>query len=86
LKNDLVQKLLKFRKKKFLVPKDVEVGAFMNEIRRHIPELGPKETLYMFVHDNQVVKPSTCLRELLEKYKDEDGLLYFTYDTETIFG
>lgn len=44
-------------KRKFLVPSDISVSAFVFEIRKHMPEIDANQTIYVFV-DNTL--PPQC--------------------------
>jgi len=72
-------------KKKFLVPRDLTVGKFVFEIRKHMPNLNEEKAIFLFVED--VLPPSSALMsQIYEKHKDSDGFLYITYSGENTFG
>eukprot|EP00727_Mastigamoeba_balamuthi_P004909 m51a1_g14416 putative autophagy protein 8 (125) ;mRNA; r:456746-457833 len=71
-------------KKKYLVPRDITVGKFVYEIRRHM-KLKPEKAIFLFVND--VLPPTGALMsQIYERHKDEDGFLYVTYNGESTFG
>eukprot|EP01122_Echinamoeba_exundans_P006108 TRINITY_DN1656_c0_g1_i2.p1 TRINITY_DN1656_c0_g1~~TRINITY_DN1656_c0_g1_i2.p1 ORF type:complete len:119 (+),score=35.00 TRINITY_DN1656_c0_g1_i2:115-471(+) len=72
--------------KKFLVPQDSEVAKFILQIRKHM-KLNSAEAIFIFVGDKHY-QPigTTMMSEVYEKHKDEDGFLYITYSSESIFG
>jgi len=72
-------------KKKFLVPKDINVSMFIAEIRKHLPGLPPNEGIFIFTN-NLLVAANDILGTLYEKNKDTDGFLYVTYKLDNIFG
>lgn len=73
------------QKKKYLVPKDITVGKFIFEIRRHMSELEPEKAIFIFV--NNVLPPTgAMIASIYENHHDEDGFLYITYSGESTFG
>ncbi|KAK9747569.1 hypothetical protein RND81_02G000900 [Saponaria officinalis] len=71
-------------KKKFLVPRDMSVGAF-NHILGNRLELSPGKALFIFVKDTLPLT-SSLMESVYESYKDEDGFVYMCYSTENTFG
>ncbi|KAH9622273.1 hypothetical protein KSS87_001373 [Heliosperma pusillum] len=71
-------------KKKFLVPRDMSVGAF-NHILSTRLQLTPGKALFIFVKDT-LPQTSTLMDSVYESCKDEDGFLYICYSTEKTFG
>ena len=78
---------INFDSKKFLTPRDISMGGFLTELRKHT-KLSPEEALYIFCGDkNGVLVPTNqTINEIYEKYKDEDGFLYITVALENTFG
>jgi GABA(A) receptor-associated protein len=74
-------------KKKFLVPNDLTAGRFLYEIRKHI-HIDARKALFLFVGQGQGTLPPTgmVMSQIYERYKDDDGFLYFTYAGENVFG
>ena len=72
---------------KFLVPKDISVGAFLGEIRKQA-SIRPEEAIFIFCGSSNgiLVPTSSNISEVYDKYKDEDGFLYITVALENTFG
>jgi len=71
-------------KEKYLVPNDMKMGEFMVIIRKRL-KLFKEEALFLFV-GNTIPSNSKQLDEVYELYKDNDGFLYVSYNTENVFG
>lgn len=71
-------------KKKYLVPPDVNVGAFLTSIRRRMT-IEPEKAIFLFVGDT-VPANGTLMSDLYNTYKDEDGFMYVTYSGENTYG
>ena len=71
-------------KHKFLVPNTLTVGQFLYVIRKRI-NLEHSHALFIFIN-SVVPQISKSMQELYEKYKDEDGFLYTTINSENTFG
>ena len=71
-------------KQKFLTPKDLTLGQFIYVIRKRI-KLDSTEALFIMVN-NKVLPSKSCLGEIYNKDKDEDGFLYVIYTSENTFG
>uniref|UniRef100_A0A6B2LSJ3 Autophagy-related protein n=1 Tax=Arcella intermedia TaxID=1963864 RepID=A0A6B2LSJ3_9EUKA len=68
-----------------MLPSDLPVSQFYMEIRKHIPSLDPKQTLFLFV--NEHIPPNEALiSEIYTRHCDPDGFLYITYSGENTFG
>lgn len=73
-------------KRKFLVPQEITIGAFMHEIRKHLVGAeGEEKAIFLFVGE-QIPPAASLMSELYERYQDEDGFIYLTYTTENTFG
>lgn len=73
-------------KKKYLVPVDMTVGQFMHVLRKRV-DLPPEIAIFLFVgFTNDLPSTQSLLSALDEKYRDEDGFLYLTYQGESTFG
>lgn len=79
-------------KQKFLVPKEITLGKFIFEVRKHI-KLEPTDAIFIFVQQTVearvvfVIPPTSALMShLYERYNDADGFLYLTYSGENTFG
>ena len=71
-------------KSKYLVPSDITVGQFMFVIRKRI-KLSSEQAIFIFVNGT-IPSTSTCIFQLYESCKDDDGFLYITYSGENTFG
>eukprot|EP01130_Rhizamoeba_saxonica_P001618 TRINITY_DN114_c0_g1_i1.p1 TRINITY_DN114_c0_g1~~TRINITY_DN114_c0_g1_i1.p1 ORF type:complete len:116 (-),score=18.93 TRINITY_DN114_c0_g1_i1:51-398(-) len=78
--------LPQIEKRKFLVPKDINVGGFGFEIRKHLPTLDPKKSIFLFVNDDTLPPTAAYMHQIYERYHDEDGFLYIQYKDESVFG
>eukprot|EP01066_Platyproteum_vivax_P002495 Platyproteum_vivax@DN13047_c0_g1_i1.p1 len=84
-------------KRKFLVPMNMVVGEFKYIIQKHIntqttsqpntqnEQQASDRTIYLFV-GNTTPASSAVMQEVYQRYKDEDGFLYFTYSAEDTLG
>lgn len=72
-------KIARFDKNKckFLVPKDITMMNFINEIRKKLM-LGRHETMTIYI-DNIIPPVNHTMNSIYDKFKDEDGFLYFVY-------
>lgn len=71
-------------KHKYLVPSDLTVGQFIYVIRKRI-KLTPEKALFIFVN-NKLPPTASLVSELYEKEKDDDGFLYLSVSSDTVFG
>ena len=77
---------LKLNRTKFLAPQNISVGGLLNEIRRQ-SSLQPAQAIFLFCGSTGTLVPtSQTLLQVREKFKDEDGFLYFTVAMENTFG
>lgn len=76
---------MRIDKVKFLAPKDFKMGHFMVTLRNRVSKVKASDALYVFCEN--VCPPSDqTLGELYERFKSDDGLLYFQFDKESTFG
>jgi len=73
-------------KKKYLVPNDLTIGQFMLTALRQRLKVTSEKALFIFVGENQIPPTAATIKEVYDKYKDEDGFLYITYAGENTFG
>lgn len=77
----------KFRdidKRKYLVPKDLNINQFAFIIRKRI-KLDSSQAIFLMV--NNILCPSnTTIGDIYDSNHDEDGFLYIIYASENTFG
>ena len=71
-------------KKKYLVPKELNMNQFIYIIRKRI-KLDNSQSIF-FIVGNNVCPSNVPLSSIYEEYKDEDGFLYIIYTSENTFG
>ena len=71
-------------KKKFIVPKSLNVGQFVYIIRRQM-SMSSEMAMFLFV-GNTLPTTGTLMVELYQQHKSEDGALRVTYTSESVFG
>lgn len=72
-------------KHKYLVPKRLTVGEFMQLIRKKTENLQPTEAIFFLVN-NKMPMIGTTLGELYEEDKSECGFLFINVAKENTFG
>ena len=77
-------KLSNINKNKYLVPKDLQLGQFINVIRKRI-QMESSQALFITVN-NRLCSSNHTLGEIYEENKDEDNFLYIVYTSENTFG
>jgi hypothetical protein len=77
---------IKLNKSKFMTPYDMTVGHFLNSVRhRQNMDILPDQTLICLIND-RVPRITDTLGELYYKYRNNDGLLYISVESESVFG
>jgi len=71
-------------KKKYLVPKDLNMSQFIYIIRKRVA-LDKSQSIFLMVSD-KLCPSNTPISTIYEDNKDEDGFLYITYTSENTFG
>lgn len=71
-------------KTKYLLPNDFTCSSLCYVIRKRLT-MSSEKAIFLFVA-NHLPQGTTLVSELYERYKDEDGFLYVTYDGEHTFG
>jgi len=69
---------------KFQVPKMMTILQFSDKLR-HKLDIGESHSLFVFCN-NVIPAPTSTMQELYEEFKEEDELLYITYESENTFG
>lgn len=72
------------QKKKYLVPKDINMNNIIFIIRNKI-QLDKSQSIFLMI-DRRLCPSNTPIGSIYEDYKDEDGFLYVTYTSENTFG
>ena len=72
-------------KKKFLINEEMKFLQFTKIIRNKI-KIDEKEALFFLVNGKTSLTGNDSMREIYNKYKDEDGFLYIAYATQEIWG
>lgn len=71
-------------KSKFLVPKDLTCGHFIQVLRSRV-KIPPEKAIFLFVGPI-IPSGNQLMSDIYSKYKDDDGFLYITYTGENTFG
>ena len=72
-------------KTKFLVNPQMNVSAF-NEIIRKKLNLESNQGLFLLIKGKNAVTGNQTMQEIYDHFKDEDGFLYITYSSESVWG
>jgi len=72
-------------KVKYLVSFDLMIHQFFYVIRKRL-SLDESVSLFMFTENNIILKGSDSLISIYNKYKNEDGFLYFKIVKEKSYG
>ena len=67
------------KKKKYLIPKDINFGSAMATIRKNIVMKSSDALIYMV--DNRIISPNIMMRELVK-----NDFLYIKIIKESVFG
>mmetsp|Transcript_43853 Transcript_43853/g.67295 ORF Transcript_43853/g.67295 Transcript_43853/m.67295 type:complete len:123 (-) Transcript_43853:123-491(-) len=77
-------------KQKFLVPGDLTVGKFTNEIKKHLKKDGQGDeslkNIFLFVNGKSLTRTSDKISDVYEQHRDPDGFVYVTYHGESTYG
>lgn len=71
---------------KFLAPCDITFGRFITEIRKNISTVDSSVALFFFLQGTTLPMNSVCMKDIYDKYKDDDNFLYIIYSSENTFG
>ena len=80
-------------KQKFLVPGDLTVGKFTNEIKKHMKvdnadgnNIDSLKAIFLFVNGKSLTRASDKMSTVYEQHVDSDGFVYITYHGESTYG
>tara|TARA_B100001123_G_C15278803_1_gene1013189 strand:+ start:1702 stop:2046 length:345 start_codon:yes stop_codon:yes gene_type:complete len=76
--------LEEINKKKYLVPRDMNLSQFVFVIRNRI-KMEPSKALFIMIN-NSLAASGEIIGEIYDKRKDNDGFLYIIYTSENTFG
>lgn len=71
---------------KYIISRDTTMCRFCYEIRKHIPELRPEQSIFTFIANKHMATSTSLIGDMYDKYHDDDGFLYITYTGENTFG
>jgi len=76
----------KLTQNKFLVPYDITVAQFLYILREKVL-MTPTESIFLFFGKRREIMPSNIIiREIYDRLKDDDDMLYTFYSKENVFG
>jgi hypothetical protein len=71
---------------KFLVPYDITVAQFLYMLREKVL-LTSTQSIFLFFGKRREIMPSNMIiREIYDRLKDDDDMLYAFYSKENVFG
>jgi GABA(A) receptor-associated protein len=75
-------------KTKFLAPAEMTVGAFIQEVKKHMSsDSAPTDAIFLFVGRDKIMPSSSSPLQLVyDRHADDDGFLYILYSGESVFG
>jgi GABA(A) receptor-associated protein len=71
-------------KKKYLVPRNLNMGHFLYIIRKRL-QLAPEKAIFLFV-GNSIAPSTLTINQIYAYNKEQDGFLYINYSFENVFG
>ena len=80
------EKRVKLQKCKYLVPLDLTMGQLVFVIRKNITELSPSEAIFFFIHEKQMLPPTSALISQIYQDHQKDGFLQLDVALENTFG
>jgi len=72
-------------KRKYLVPKDINIGQFLWTIRNRL-KLDQSNALFLFDEYGNVHQNTKLISIVYEECKNDDNFLYLQYSSENTFG
>ena len=80
---------LNLNKNKYIVPDTFEMSQFLVIIRKRL-NMSSKDAIFIFIdsdkYGSKLISASTMLKEIYNKYKEEDNFLYLKVLQENTFG
>ena len=73
------------KKYKFLIPDDLIYLQFIHYLKNYT-NIDKNEALFLFLSNGILPPSSLILRDIYNRYKNEDGFLYMTITLENTFG
>ena len=74
-------------KDRYLVPRDMTLGAFVAHLRKRMTKLKAYEAIFIFVGKNNVLPPvNSTMDALYREHADNDQMLYIVFAKENTFG
>ena len=61
-------------KNKYLVPKEITIGQFMQNVRKRV-KISPEKAIFYFVNNNTIPTSSKTIEDIYDTYKDDTGFL-----------
>ena len=75
---------LNLTKKKYIVPKDLNIGQFMYTIKKKI-NVTENESIFL-ICNNTMINNTQMIINVYNKYHENDGFLYIILTLENVFG
>ena len=83
-KNPNCVQLQDFERSKYLVPRELSVGQFIQMLRKHI-KLESAQAMFILIN-NKLVPNAETISSVYATEKEKDGFLYVIYSLENTFG
>ena len=83
-KNIKCDKLIDIKKKKYLVPNELNISSLIYLIRKNM-KLDPSQSLFLMTN-SKILNHNKPISDTYEENKSEDGFLYIYYTSENTFG
>ena len=85
VEKDPKSQIADIEKKKFLIKEDMTLTQFTKIIRNRL-KIDEKQALFFLANGKTSLTGNDTMREIYNKYKDEDGFLYIAYASQEIWG
>uniref|UniRef100_T1KZB4 Autophagy-related protein n=1 Tax=Tetranychus urticae TaxID=32264 RepID=T1KZB4_TETUR len=72
-------------KTKFLVPGDLYVSKLLMIIRDKV-RVNENQAIYLVADNKTILTMTKTMAEVYQEHKDEDGFVYITYASQSVFG